>query len=294
MCVYVCVYTCHVHEWCLSLWFLSVLLVAGQIPWVANSSSHLDCVTVGKAWVQQLAALIWVSAFVWNFSVNAHTKNARWAAERSLNAPFASGCLTHFVPQTRISRFDQDVTSACKQESLVLDQYFHFCVPSVGVTLLILFSYLSRSLADGWGTTVDFTTSFLHSSGFSAFHSMIFHSRPVHSLTLSSHRFLCLPLRLPPWTVPCRIVLASPDDRVTCPYHFSLRLFTEVRRSSYGLMAFPVLAFTSSLVMWSLYEIPRSLQKHLIPNACILLSMSAVMVHVSHAYKNMAPGSNYL
>ena len=38
---------------------------------------------------------------------------------------------------------------------------------------------------------------------------------------LSSYRFLCLPLCLLPWTVPCRIVLASPDDRVTCPYHFS-------------------------------------------------------------------------
>ena len=52
-------------------------------------------------------------------------------------------------------------------------------------------------------------------------------------------------------------------------------------------MAFPILAFASSLVMWSLYEIPRSLRKHLISNACILLSMSAVMVHVPHAYKNM-------
>ena len=31
----------------------------------------------------------------------------------------------------------------------------------------------------------------------------------------------------------------------------------------------------------------RSLWKHLISNACILLSMFAVMVHVSHAYKNM-------
>ena len=80
--------------------------------------------------------------------------------------------------------------------------------------------------------------------------------------TLWCCRFLCLPLRLPPWTVPCRIVLASPDDRVTCPYHFSLRLFTVVKRSSYGPMAFPILAFTSSLVMWSLYEILRSLRKH--------------------------------
>ena len=47
---------------------------------------------------------------------------------------------------------------------------------------------------------------------------------------LSSHRFLCLPIYLPPLTVPCRIVFASPDDRMTCPYHFSVHLFTEVGR----------------------------------------------------------------
>ena len=35
--------------------------------------------------------------------------------------------------------------------------------------------------------------------------------------------------------------MACPDDRVTCPYHFSLRLFTVVKRSSYGPMAFPIL-----------------------------------------------------
>ena len=63
---------------------------------------------------------------------------------------------------------------------------------------LLILSYLSRSLADRWGTAVDFTTSFLHSLQLSAFLSMLFHSRPVHSLILSSHRFLCLPLRLPP------------------------------------------------------------------------------------------------
>ena len=63
---------------------------------------------------------------------------------------------------------------------------------------IFFLSYLSRSLADRWGTTVDFTTSFLHSSRFSAFRSVMFHGRPVHSLMLSSHRFLCLPLRLPP------------------------------------------------------------------------------------------------
>ena len=66
------------------------------------------------------------------------------------------------------------------------------------VTSYLILSYLSRSLVDRWGTTVDFSTNFLHSSRFSAFRSVMFHSRPVHSLMLSSHRFLCLSLRLPP------------------------------------------------------------------------------------------------
>ena len=52
---------------------------------------------------------------------------------------------------------------------------------------LLILSYLSRSLADCWGTTVDLTTSFLHSSRFLSFRSMVFHSRPVHSLMLSFH-----------------------------------------------------------------------------------------------------------
>ena len=44
----------------------------------------------------------------------------------------------------------------------------------------------------------------------------------------------CLPLLLPPCTVPCRIVLASPADLVTGPYHFSLGLFIVVKRSSWA------------------------------------------------------------
>ena len=101
----------------------------------------------------------------------------------------------------------------------------HRCLSTWVIDLmlpLLILSYLSRSLSDRWGTTVDFTTSFLHSSQLSAFRSMIFHSRPVHSLMLSSHHFLCLPLHLCPLTVPCRMVLASPDNHVTCPYHFIL------------------------------------------------------------------------
>ena len=40
-------------------------------------------------------------------------------------------------------------------------------------------------------------------------------SRPVHSLMLSSHLFLCLPCLLPPFTVLCKMVLARPDKRET-------------------------------------------------------------------------------
>ena len=59
-------------------------------------------------------------------------------------------------------------------------------------------------------------------------------SRPVHSLMLSSHLFFYMPSLLPPFTVPSKMVLARLDERETCPYHFSLRLLTMVRRSLCG------------------------------------------------------------
>ena len=76
-------------------------------------------------------------------------------------------------------------------------------------------------------------------------------SRPVHSLMLSSHFFLCLPCLLPPFTVPCKMVSARPHKRKTWPYHCSLRFFTVVRRSSCGPFARWILARTSSLGTWS-------------------------------------------
>ena len=36
-------------------------------------------------------------------------------------------------------------------------------------------------------------------------------SRPAHGL-MSSHLFFCLPCLLPPFTVPCKMVLARPDE----------------------------------------------------------------------------------
>ena len=74
-------------------------------------------------------------------------------------------------------------------------------------------------------------------------------SRLVHSLMLSSQLFLCLPYLLPPFTVPCKMVLARRDEWETWPYHCSLQLFTIVRRSSCGPIACWILARTSLLVI---------------------------------------------
>ena len=125
-----------------------------------------------------------------------------------------------------------------------------------------------------WGTTDDFTTSFIHSSLFSI--ALWELANSVYSLMLSSNLFLCLPCLLPPITVPCKMVLARPDEREACPYHCSLRLFTLVRRSSCGLIACWILARTFSLVTWSLYEMCSILWQHVLSVACILLWSSAV------------------
>ena len=106
-----------------------------------------------------------------------------------------------------------------------------------------------------WGTTDDFAISFLYCSLFSTALWDLPNSRPVHSLMLASHLLLCLPCLLPPFTVPCKMVLARPDERKTWPYHCILRLFTIVRRSSCGPIACWILARTSLLVTWSLYKI---------------------------------------
>ena len=87
------------------------------------------------------------------------------------------------------------------------------------------------------GTTDDFATSILHFSLFSTALWHLANSRPVRSLMLSSHLFLCLPCLLPTFTVLCKMVLARPDERETWPYHCCLRLFPMVRRSSCGPIA---------------------------------------------------------
>ena len=56
---------------------------------------------------------------------------------------------------------------------------------------------------------------FFHFSLFSTALWDLPNSRPVHFLMLSSHLFLCPPCLLPPFTVPCKMVLAKHNERET-------------------------------------------------------------------------------
>ena len=119
--------------------------------------------------------------------------------------------------------------------------------------LVLLLLLLSLNREGRWGTTDDFTASFLHFSLFSSALWDLANSRPVHSLILSSHFFFCLLCNRLPFTMPCKMVLARPDERETCLYICSLRLFTMVRRSC-GPISCWILARTLSLVTRYLYE----------------------------------------
>ena len=89
----------------------------------------------------------------------------------------------------------------------------YFCVSCMLVGMytdmytptLIFHLHLSLSREGRWGTTDDFTTSFLLFSLSSAVLWDLAKPRLVHSLVLSSNIF-CLPGLLPPFTVPSTMV----------------------------------------------------------------------------------------
>ena len=101
-----------------------------------------------------------------------------------------------------------------------------------------LISSQSFNLGGRRGTTDDAATIPFHPSLSSAALKESPNPIPVHSLMLSSHLFFCLPLLLAPFTVPCRIVFAMPEDLEMWPYHLNFRFFTMVRRSSCTPIAF--------------------------------------------------------
>ena len=115
-------------------------------------------------------------------------------------------------------------------------------------------SLISQALNLGGrqGTTDDVATISFHPSLSSAALRESPNPVPVHSLMLSSHLFFCLPLLLAPFTVPCRIVFAMPEDFEMWPYYMSFRFFTMIRRSSCTPIAFWILLRNPSFVTWSL------------------------------------------
>ena len=97
------------------------------------------------------------------------------------------------------------------------------------IEIIISILFYPITLGGRRGTTDEFATIPFHLGLFSAALVELAKSIPVHSLILSSHLFFCLPLFLFPFTVPCRIVFAKPEDLETWPNHLSFRFLTRVR-----------------------------------------------------------------
>ena len=130
-------------------------------------------------------------------------------------------------------------------------------IPFSTINSILFFLLYPITLEGRRGTTDECATIPFHLDLFSAALVELTKSIPVHSLILSSHLFFCLPLFLFPFTVPCRVVFAKPEDLETWPNYLSIRFLTRVRSSSYSPMA----AFcSSSLVTQSLYEMFNSLR----------------------------------
>ena len=87
-----------------------------------------------------------------------------------------------------------------------------------------LSSHLSLDREGRLSTTDDFAASFLYFLLLSTALWDLVNSKPVHSLMFSSHLFLCLTCLLPSFTVPCKMLLARPDERETYSHHCSLCL----------------------------------------------------------------------
>ena len=75
---------------------------------------------------------------------------------------------------------------------------------------LFTFTFTYPLVMDCRDVTGVLATNSLHSSRLSAFLKVSLRCNPVHSFILSSHLFFCLPLFLPPGTVPCSMVFCQP------------------------------------------------------------------------------------
>ena len=128
-----------------------------------------------------------------------------------------SNCARPSLPSLYIDRIASK-TMRCMRTSTCR---FSFATCTLGNDFCDFYSILFYpiTLEGRRGTTDEFATIPFHLDLFSAALVELAKSIPVHSLILSSHLFFCLPLFLFPFTVPCRIVFARPEDLETWPNH---------------------------------------------------------------------------
>ena len=163
----------------------------------------------------------------------------------------------------------------------------HYHIKALTSISILFYFVLSHSLGGWLETTDEFATIPFHLVLFSAALVELAKSIPVHSFILSFHLFFCLPVVLCPYTMPCSIAFAKPEDIQMWRNYLSFHVLTRVRSPSYSPMAAWIFLQTSSLETRFLYKMFTSLWLHFISKTCVLFSNSAVNGHDSQAYKNM-------
>ena len=149
------------------------------------------------SWCGARTTSLWVHRnLFWQLSIDGNSNRAGMSRATTAT-PKSSSKTAERVSDAAVGKGKTGQSEVLATAEEMLDQHHH----------------LSLNREGRWGTTDDFTTSFLHFALFSSALWDLANSRPVHSLMLSSHLFLCLPCLLPPFTVNCKMVLARPDER---------------------------------------------------------------------------------
>ena len=187
-----------------------------------------------------------------------------------VNMPYRTGPPSFFPAITETERLDVYSTSQGDQEEITAQTYTilsrsqcrkSFVAAFFIIIIVIIISSLTARVVGApemISQPVSSTFSVIYCPlGLYQFQACPFSDVVFPPLPLSA-------LSFPPFAVPCKMVLARPDERETWPYHCSLRLFTMVMRSSCGLIACWIMARTFSLVTWSLYEM-RSISSTSLP-----------------------------
>ena len=123
----------------------------------------------------------------------------------------------------------------------------HYHIKALTSISILFYFVLSHSLGRLSGHHRCICNNPFHLVLFSAALVELAKSIPVHSLILSFHLFFCLHFVLCPYTVPCRVAFAKPEDIQMWRNYLSFHVLTRVRNPSYSPMAAWIFLQTSSL-----------------------------------------------